>query len=504
MLNLSPLDNQQRGQQIAALDLGSNSFHLIVARWQEGQIHIIDRIKEPVRLGWGLSETGTLDQASIERAMACFARFGERLRTLSVGNVRIAGTKTLRSVKKADQFLFKAQELLGHPVEIISGEEEARIIYLGVACDLAPGDGHRLVVDIGGGSTEVIIGHGMNAELKESLSMGCVAITKHFFTKGKVTAGRIKKARTACMQELVPVLDELSEKGWDEEIGASGTIRAAAQVCIAQGFSDDGTIKLKYLEKLLEQYTQAGEVDYALPGLSENRQPVFLGGLIILATLFEGLQLKAMTAAQWALREGLLYDLKGRLEHSDLRDSSVLNLANRFHVNLEYAQRVEQTGRLLLSQAQDWVSDYHSVAQLLHWGSLLFMVGLDITHSDYHKHGSYIVEHVDLPGFSRPEQLELALLVRGHRKSIRKNFPMERPLLLPVLLLLRMAIILQRGRRGQAIPPLTLSCKDNQLTLNFSAQWLEHNPLTLADLQNEQRFQEQAGYTLNIAPLTDA
>ncbi|MFM2476256.1 exopolyphosphatase [Celerinatantimonas sp. MCCC 1A17872] len=503
MLNLSSEDNVPQGQQIAALDLGSNSFHLIVARWLNGQIHIIDRIKEPVRLGWGLNENGTLSEDAVERAMACFSRFGERLRTLSAGNVRIAGTKTLRSIRRADEFLAKAQKLLGHPVEIISGEEEARIIYLGVACDLAPGEGSRLVVDIGGGSTEVIIGQGMEARLKESLNMGCVAITKRFFAKGKVTAGRIKKARTACMQELVPVLDTLSEAGWDEEIGASGTIRAASEICVAKGLSDDGTIKLKYLEKLLDEYHDAGVVDHPLEGLSENRRPVFLGGLIILITLFEGLELRAMSAAQWALREGLLYDLKGRLEHSDLRESSINNLSKRFHVNLEYASRVDRTAQQLLEQAGSWTQEHRSVAQLLHWSSLLFLVGLDIAHSDYHKHGAYIVEHVDLPGFSRSEQLELAQLVQGHRKSIRKNFPVEQDSLLRVLLLLRIAVILQRGRRHQPIPVFQMRSHENEIVLRFEQQWLAQNPQTLADLTNEQRFQHQVGYELEITPLAE-
>ncbi|CAG8998245.1 MAG: Exopolyphosphatase [Candidatus Celerinatantimonas neptuna] len=495
MLNVSPLENP-RGQQIAALDLGSNSFHLIIARWEGEQIHIVDRIKEPVRLGWGLNEHGELDQQAIERAMACFARFGERLRGISVGNVRIAGTKTLRSVKNGDEFLEKAEKLLGHPVEIISGEEEARIIYLGVACDLAPQPGQRLVADIGGGSTEIIIGQGMEPKVKESLSMGCVAITKLFFAKGKVTSGKIKNARSACMQELLPVLETLQDNGWDEELGASGTIRAAADICRAKGWSD-GTIKLKYLEQMLDEYRQAGSVEYSINGLSENRYPVFLGGLIILITLFEGLGLKQMVAARWALREGLLYDLKGRLEHRDIREVSIRNLANRFHVNMEFAHRVDKSAQRLLEQAHGW-PQINRMSQLLHWGALLFQIGLDITHSDYHKHGAYIVEHVDLPGFSRSEQAQLALLIKAHRKRISKNFTSKSESLLKVLLLLRLAIILQRGRRGQKMPQLSLSVEQHDIALGLSESWLECNPQTYFDLQTEVHYHYQVGYQLRI------
>ncbi|MFM2483277.1 Ppx/GppA phosphatase family protein [Celerinatantimonas sp. YJH-8] len=493
--------NYPASQQIAAVDLGSNSFHLIIARWDGEQIHIVDRIKEPVRLGWGLNEYGVLDQQAIERAMSCLGRFGERLRGISTGNVRVAGTKTLRSVHRVDDFLQQAQAQLGHPVEIISGEEEARIIYLGVAHDLAPKDGNRLVIDIGGGSTEVIIGEGMEPVVKESLSMGCVAITKRFFSKGKVTAGRLKKARTACMQELVPVLDTLFDKGWSEAIGASGTIRSVAEICRFKGWSD-GTIKPKYIHQLLDEYCEAGVVDYPMEGLSDNRRPVFLGGLIILSILFDGLGIDSMNAAQWALREGLLYDLKGRLEHNNFRDLSVMNLAERFHVNFEYANRVDRIVQSLLEQAGGWGLDYRNTSQLLHWASLLFQVGLDITHSDYHKHGAYIVENVDLPGFSRSEQSELALLVLAHRKRITKNFPIDKEPLLKILLLLRLAIILQRGRRGQQMPEVYLEVDHDELRLGLPTEWLDKNPQTFADLQREIRYGHQTGYQIKVVSPT--
>lgn len=498
MFNLKPLVSP-RSQQIAALDLGSNSFHLIIARWEDGQIHIEDRIKETVRLGWGLTDDGDLDEAAYQRAMACFARFGERLRSLSAGNVRIVGTKTLRSIRSSKRFLKDAKQRLGHPVEIISGEEEARIIYLGVAHDLAPGDGNRIVMDIGGGSTEVILGQGMTPELKESLNMGCVAITRRFFGDGKVTQSRIKAARIACFQELAPVREAFLDAQWEQVIGASGSIKAVAKVCRDSGWSD-GEISLSALKKIQQLYLQQGDLALELPGLSSSRQPVFIGGVMVLSALFEGLNLASMTAAEWALREGLLYDLKGRLEHHDIRDVSVKNLATRFHVNQELAQRVDNTAQQLLDAvAQAWEMDRDSAGQLLSWGAQLFLVGLDICHSDYHKHGAYITAHVDLPGFSRSEQAELSALILAHRKRFpQKLFPMEQEALLRVALLLRLAVVLQRGRRGQTLPPLRLKAKGAALKLTLPCEWLEANPQTQADLETEVRHQKALNYDLQI------
>ncbi|HOY24084.1 MAG TPA: Ppx/GppA family phosphatase, partial [Cellvibrio sp.] len=321
MFNLSRLD-RLNSSYIAAIDLGSNSFHMIIARWDNDQLVVLDRLRDPVRMGWGLGSDGSLSEDARLRALNCLEKFGERLREYPSRSVRIVGTKTLRSINDSTQFLADAQQRLGHPVEIISGDEEARLIYLGVAHCIAPKDGKRLVMDIGGGSTEIIVGEGMSPLIKESLNMGCVAITKRFFLDGKVNEKNASKALIACMQELSPVAEEFIQQGWNQVLGASGTIKAAAKVCMAAGWSN-GVIRLMDLEKIVRLYCQHGSTDLKIPGLSDDRQPVFLGGVIVLMALFESLQIAEMMAADWALREGLLFDLKGRLENHDIRQGSV-------------------------------------------------------------------------------------------------------------------------------------------------------------------------------------
>lgn len=500
MFNLSRKDSSL-SRHIAAIDLGSNSFHMIIARWDDDQLILLDRLREPVRLGWGLEADGTLSAEARDRAMACLEKFGECLREYPSRSVRIVGTKTLRSIVDSRQFLADAQARLGHPVEIISGDEEARLVYLGVAHCIAPEAGKRMVVDIGGGSTEIIVGQGVTPILKESLSMGCVAIAKKFFFDGRVTEKAIKKARIACLQEIEPVTDIFLEQGWQEVLGASGTIKAVAKVCQTSGWSD-GTITAEGLERIVQLYRAHGSTDLKIPGLSEDRQTVFLGGVLVLQALFESLSLSKMVAADWALREGLLYDLKGRLENHDIRQASVDALAKRFHVNMEKSARVEKTALLLLDQvAESWGLNAGETGKLLRWATRLYSVGLDIAHADYHKHSAYIVEHVDLAGCSRVEQLQLAALVLAHRKRFpAKLFPLENTALVQVAILLRMAVIFHRGRKKNGLPKLTLKAVGKLLKLSLPAVWLEENPLTCADLETEVRYLQDIDYAMVLEP----
>lgn len=503
-LGLSPMFNLSRkdaslSRHIAAIDLGSNSFHMIIARWDDGQLILLDRLREPVRLGWGLEVDGGLQLDARNRAMECLEKFGECLREYPSRSVRIVGTKTLRSLTDARQFLADAEARLGHPVEIISGDEEARLVYLGVAHCIAPEAGNRIVIDIGGGSTEIILGRGVTPTIKESLSMGCVALTKRFFFDGRVTDKIIKKAHIACLQEIAPVIDTFVDSGWQEVLGASGTIKAVAKVCQVSGWSD-GTITEDTLEKIVQLYRNHGSTDLKVAGLSEDRQTVFLGGVLILQALFESLNLQRMLAADWALREGLLYDLKGRLENHDIRQASVDALAKRFHVNMEKSLRVEQTAASLLEQVADsWGLNVHDAGKLLRWAARLYAVGLDIAHSDYHKHSAYIVEHVDLAGCSRVEQLQLAALVLAHRKRFpTKQFPMDNMALIQVSILLRIAIIFHRGRKKNGLPKLLLKPVGKELVLSLPEAWLEENPLTHADLESEARYLQDIDYSLSL------
>lgn len=499
MFNLSS-SPETAASHIAAVDLGSNSFHMIVARWDNGQLTLLDRLREPVRLGFGLQADGSLSKDASERALACLERFGECLRAYPSRSVRIVGTKTLRSINDAGEFISAAEARLGHPVEIISGDEEARLIYLGVAQSIAPTDGNRIVMDIGGGSTEIILGEGMSPKLKESLNMGCVAITKQFFSDGKVSEKAITKALIACLQELQPVKDEFIERGWQQVLGASGSIKAVAKVCEANGWSD-GSITATSLDKIIARYLDQGKLDLDMPGLSEDRKPVFLGGAIVLRALFEALQLHAMIASDWALREGLLFDQKGRLENHDIRQASVDALAQRFHVNMEKAAAVEQTALHLLAQvANTWQLSANDANKLLGWAARLYQVGLDIAHSDYHKHSAYIVQNVDLAGCSRAEQSQLAALVLAHRKRFpAKNFPLENNDLVRLAIVLRLAAIFHRGRIKEGLPTIKLQAEDKKINLSLPQTWLQQHPLTQADLETEQRHLGDIGYRLEIA-----
>ena len=497
MFNLS--SNNRQTSHIAAIDLGSNSFHMIVARWDNGQLTLLDRLREPVRLGFGLQEDLSLSDEARDRALACLERFGECLRGYPSRSVRIVGTKTLRTVKDSTQFLVEAEKRLGHPVEIISGDEEARLIYLGVANDIAPDGDNRIVMDIGGGSTEVIIGKGMQPRLKESLNMGCIAITKKFFMEGKVTEKLITKALIACLQEIEPVKEEFLQAGWQQVLGASGSIKAVAKVCEANGWSD-GTITLDSLEKIMVIYLNHGKLDVQIAGLSDDRQPVFLGGVIVLSALFDALELKQMIASEWALREGLLFDQKGRLENHDIRQASVDALAARFHVNMDKAKAVEKTALNLLKQvAQTWQLTADDASKLLGWAARLYQVGLDIAHNDYHKHSAYIVQNVDLAGCSRAEQIQLAALVLAHRKRFPiKSFPLDNTDLVRLAILLRLAAIFHRGRIKAGMPAITLSADKKRLNLQLPNDWLEQHPLTCADLETEQRHLGDIGYQLEL------
>ncbi|WP_062060095.1 Ppx/GppA phosphatase family protein [Cellvibrio sp. OA-2007] len=497
MFNLS--SNNRKTSHIAAIDLGSNSFHMIVARWDNGQLTLLDRLREPVRLGFGLQEDLSLSDDARDRALACLERFGECLRGYPSRSVRIVGTKTLRTVKDSTAFLIEAEKRLGHPVEIISGDEEARLIYLGVANDIAPDGDNRIVMDIGGGSTEVIIGNGMQPKLKESLNMGCIAITKKFFMDGKVTEKLITKALIACLQEIEPVKEEFLQAGWQQVLGASGSIKAVAKVCEANGWSD-GTITLESLEKIMAIYLDHGKLDAQIAGLSDDRQPVFLGGVIVLSALFDALELRQMVAAEWALREGLLFDQKGRLENHDIRQASVDALAARFHVNMDKAKAVEKTALNLLQQvAESWQLTADDASKLLGWAARLYQVGLDIAHNDYHKHSAYIVQNVDLAGCSRAEQIQLAALVLAHRKRFpSKSFPLDNTDLVRLAMLLRLAVIFHRGRVKSGMPAITLSAGKKRVDLQLPHDWLEQHPLTCADLETEQRYLGDIGYELTV------
>lgn len=479
-------------ESVAAIDLGSNSFHMVVAKVSSnGELRVVDRLKEMVRLAGGLDAENRLSAESQERAIHCLRRFGERIQGFPRTAVRAVGTNTLRKAKNAGSFLNRVDQALGYPVEIIAGREEARLVYLGVMHSLGSGDERRLVVDIGGGSTELIIGHGYTPHLTESLYMGCVSMSAKWFENGRITAGNWGKAITTARLELEPLVDTYQRMGWDYAVGASGTIKAAER-CI-KGLGLDSTITLQGLHALRDQMIRGGELDkLKLPGVSQARLPVFPGGIVVLQAVFEALDIERMESTAGALREGVLNDLVGRMQHEDVRFRVVNDFAKRYHVDLAHAERVAKTAMNFFPQVSDAWELEESDEGYLNWAAWLHEIGLDVAHSEYHKHGAYLLEYADLPGFSRQDQLILSALVRTHRKKIswRLFENITEPLRIRIIrlaTLLRLAVVIHRSRTSGIMPDeLSLQAKDRTLTLALPGNWLEKHPLIKADLENEQ------------------
>lgn len=488
---------------LAAVDLGSNSFHMIVCRIQDNQIVVLDRIREMVRLAAGINKKKILSAEVQSRALDCLTRFGQRLADIPPHNVRIVGTNTLRSAHNSHEFIVKAEQSLGHSIDVISGVEEARLIYLGVAHSLAVDDERRLVMDIGGGSTELIIGEQYQPVFLESLYMGCVSMSQRFFKKGRITRKKIAKAELAVQQELEPHIYRLSTFAWKNAIGASGTIRAVDKLVHHYGWAEHG-ITLQSMEQLLELMLESGHIDnYPFRELIEDRLPVFTGGFMILYSTFKALGIDVMRVADGALREGLIHDLLGRMHHEDIRDRSSLAIAVRYHTDQEQATRVAATARYCLAQvATDWQLDVDTDGQWLQWASILHESGIDIAHSNYHKHGAYIVEHSDMAGFSRQEQQRLAFLVLSHRRKLQLQESEKLPgywqqSTIYLAIILRLAVILNRGRKDMT-DNFDITASQQGIKLRFAEGWLEQNSLTHADLEQEIEYLQKIDFRLRI------
>ncbi len=487
----------QEYSTIAAVDLGSNSFRLQVARVSEDHIYPLDSLRQNVRLGAGLTADKLLDADSQARAIECLKLFGERLRGLAPHAVRAVGTNTLRVAKNAPAFLAKAQAALGFPIEVIAGREEARLIYLGVAHSLPASREQRLVVDIGGGSTELIIGVGIKPRKMESLYMGCVSHSRRFFPGGKISKAAMQAAETAARLELQSVEAEFSASHWREAVGSSGTARALADI-LEQG--GHGGISADGLEKLRQALLKAGDCKRLdLPGLKEERRAVIPGGFAIMAAIFAELGVEHMTVASGALREGVLYDLVGRFHHRDMRDATVDHLMRRYQVDSAQATRVEQLSAALLARLSE--ADDEPARQRLAWAARLHEIGISIAHSGYHKHGAYILEHADMPGFSKMEQGRLSVLVRAQRGSLAKVQG-----LVPAMdewaaiLALRLAVIMYRSRMDLVLPEMHIQRLQDGFRLKLDKRWIKQYPLTAAALQAESR--EWATVGLEFALVT--
>ena len=491
-------------ESVAAIDLGSNSFHMVVARVVGDQLSILDRLRERVQLGAGLGEKKRLDEESQARALACLARFGERVRGMPPGSVRAVGTSALRVARNSTAFLEKASDVLGHGIEIISGQEEARLIYLGVAHDLAEGLDRRLVIDIGGGSTECILGERFQPIEADSLHMGCVNWSLRFFPRGEIDKERFEQAVIAARLEVRSLERHYRALGWSEAVGSSGTILSIEEVLHENGWNGDG-ISEKGLKKLRKEMIEAGRCErLQWKGLAEERRDVLPGGLAILIALFEGLGIERMHGSLGALREGVLWDLVGRMRHEDLREQTIRRMGERYAADLVQSGRVQRTALELLAQCgEEWELSRELAQNFLSWAARLFEIGLSIAHQGYHKHGAYIVANSDMPGFSRQDQQLLAALIGGHRRKLELE-PLEalpaglRRTALRLVLLLRLAVLLNRARGAQPAPPVALRTRKAGYLVAFPEGWLEQNPLSLADLREERERLKAVGYELEL------
>ncbi len=488
---------------LAAVDLGSNSFHMVVARYSHGQLVILDRLREMVRLAAGLGDSGRLDDAATDRALRCLERFGQRLRAMRADSVRVVGTNALRRARRKRWFLERARAALGHPIEIISGLEEARLIYSGVVHTSPLSSDKRLVIDIGGGSTEVVIGEGFNPLLLESLSVGCVGLSSICFDDGRISEKRFERARTAVRLELEPIQEGYKKMGWLQVFGSSGTVRVIADV-VRRLNPDSPRITLDNLRSLADRIIASGHVDdLDLPDVDAERAPVFPSGLAILLEVVESLGIDRVRVAEGAMREGLLYDMMGRFTDEDARVRSVRAMEKRYHVDSLQADRVEATAVTLLEQVEsDWGLEDPLAESVLRWAARLHESGLDIAHSKYHRHSAYLLQHADMPGFPREEQLLLSALVGGHRRQFSLEAFAD---LLPpwdrhaefLTVLLRLSVLLHRGRSPQPLPEVALRVKGRTLTLELPQRWMKEHPLTLEDLEQERTYLKDAGFKLN-------
>lgn len=495
---------------LAAVDLGSNSFRLMIGRVDEtvsaegssSQIFQVDALREPVRLAAGLTLDKYLDQPSRRRGVDALRRFGDRLRDFHPTQVRAVATNTLRVAKNAQEFLIEAEAALGFPIDVIAGREEARLIYLGASHDAPACTGNRLVVDIGGGSTEFIVGNGYEPNLMESLYIGCVSHSRQFFPSGTVDEYSMKQAELAARREIQVLVRQYRSAGWNQVVGSSGTARALAELIEQNGFNDNANelgITRQGLERLRRALIKAENTNrLKLSGLKADRIPVLPGGLSIMLGAFYELDIDRMDVTDGALRLGVLYDTLGRNHHADMRKVTVSQFVRRYGVDRAQADRVRAAAVKLLAQFPEPVNERREDnLALLGWAASLHEIGMSIAHGGYHKHSAYIANHADMPGFSRTDQARLATLLLGHAGKLGKLSGSSKFFDWRMLFSLRLAFVLCRRRGEIVLPDIQVRQIDNDLIEGFEVHmpkaWIDHNPLVEYSLAQEADEWERVG-----------
>jgi exopolyphosphatase/guanosine-5'-triphosphate,3'-diphosphate pyrophosphatase len=486
----------------AIIDLGSNSFHMMIVQVIADSVQVIGRVKRKVRLASGLDKNNVLSEEAMQRGWECLNLFAERLQDIPSKNLRIAGTATLRLAVNVETFLTKAEAILGNKINVISGLEEANTIYQGVAYT-SSNKTRRLVVDIGGASTELVAGDGDTPKVSNSLNVGCVTYLENYFPDGQLSEDNFMNAIAAAEQEISKVRDLYKDFAWQEEVGASGTVQAIQEILMHQGF--DEVINLGRLVSIMQQAITYGSIDkLSIPGLAQERKLVFPSGVAILIAIFRQLNLVGMTLAGGALREGLLYSMLPELTQQNVRERTVKSVMTRYHVDVAHAQRVADLCVEMAEQLSDsWNMDMFEAKDILRSAGLLHEVGLQVAYKDQQQHASYILANTNLPGFTSAQNKLLVALVGSHKDDIAqvelsKQSSTSVLLACRLVRILRLAVILSLRRADEVMPKVKMSVEGESLLLTLPENWIEGNPLTEAELKQESQLQAEHGWTLKI------
>ncbi len=490
--------------RLAAIDLGSNSFHLVVARFSNGTLQPLVQDKQLVRLADGLDANQELTEEAMERGLTVLRSFGETVKQLNPANIRIVATYTLRRARNRNQFVRAARKIFPLPVEIISGDEEARLIYQGVA-HTTHAEGKRLIVDIGGGSTEFVIGEHFDVLQLSSQPMGCISYTRLFFSDGSISKKSFKEAETRARQRLEVIDRRFINTGWDVALGTSGTAKAIAQYAESQGLLENGSFNLATLKTLRKQLIQAGHAN-RIEGIDDNRKPVMAAGLSIMIAVFKQLKIDKLSISDAALREGVLYELTERMEHQDIRERTVSSLVQRYDIDQEQTRRVKQTAERIFMPCARLLPAYQheELERILNWAITLHEIGLHINRRGIQRHSKYILENIEMPGFSDEEQKLLGVLVGTYRKKFqRRKLPefnqYETAHIFILILILRLATLLNQRRLDDYIPDFAFSASEHAAQITFPKHWLRERQLVKADLKSEAEILDNNGFELTFS-----
>ncbi len=500
-------ESQQRKTELyAALDLGSNSFHLVIARVVADAIQTVSKVKQKVRLAQGLDDKNILSQDAINRGVAVLESMRDSMEGVDKMSVRVVATHTLRRAKNARAFLKQARKVFPFPIEIISGNEEARLIFVGIGSN-SSFSGERLIFDIGGGSTEFAIGSGIDPKITKSIQMGCVSYQQRFFANGEITKDATRKAVTACKVELELAAGNLNRYKWEQAVASSGSAKAVCNVInLKNSRALDAPISHQELIDLLSDCISLGHSEaLVFEGLTEDRQAVFVAGLCILIGIFQSLSVQHMVYSDSALREGVLYELQPSHSSQNIRVRTAQSLATRYDIDTAFAHKVLSTCMLIFNHVQhEWALHEPQFRHLVGWAALLHEVGLQIHSRSIQKHSSYILQYSEMPGFNQEQQQTIALLVRFSRKKIRpEELPKEGSIdsltLNRLIVIVRLGVLLNINRHQEALPEFTISVLEHDIKLGFAKEWFELSPLLLADISRENAYLQSIDKHLTIA-----